>query len=285
MRALAFVLSTSLCFIAAGAAARAQQDSTVSTFEVSSVKAHPGISDGSFVGRQPGGRLVAAAASLRELLEFAYNIQPFQLVNEPKWVDEERWDIDARMASGTTATPENLPGALASLLGTRFNLVLRREVRQMPIYALVPARADGRVGPQLTRSAIDCAALRAARAKGDTGPLPPAAQLCDGRGRPGSIQVGGSPLSALATQLAPRLQRMVVDRTGLQGTWDLTLTFTPDPSQITAGTLAQGVVPQFDPDAPSIFTALQEQLGLKLEPATGPVEVWVVERVERAKEN
>src|SRR5262249_5825890 len=134
------------------------------------------------------------------------------------------------------------------------------------------------------RSSIDCAAAKAEAAK--TRVVPPAISgLCYVQGRAGSIRIGGSPLSEFAPILAERLQRMVVDRTNLAGPWDLTLTYTPEPSQLAPGAFNAGDQPAFDPNGPSIFTAIQEQLGLKLEAARAPVEVLVIDRAEFANEN
>ena len=99
-------------------------------------------------------------------------------------------------------------------------------------------------------------------------------------GRVGSIRIDGAPLSNFAAMLSTRLQRTVVDQTGLQGPWDLTLTYTPEPSQIAQGAVAPGVQPTFDPNGPSIFTAVQEQLGLKLESTKDSVEVLVIDHIE-----
>jgi uncharacterized protein (TIGR03435 family) len=85
--------------------------------------------------------------------------------------------------------------------------------------------------------------------------------------------------------LSTRMQRAVIDRTALTGTWDVTLTYTPEPSQIAPGAVAPGVQPTFDPNGPSIFTAVQEQLGLKLESTRGSIEVLSITRAEFAKEN
>ena len=97
--------------------------------------------------------------------------------------------------------------------------------------------------------------------------------------------MGGSPITDVTPLLSTRLQRTVIDRTGLAGPWDLTLTYTPEPSQISPGVLAAGTQPVFDPNGPSIFTAVQEQLGLKLESIRAPVAVLVIERAEFAREN
>jgi uncharacterized protein (TIGR03435 family) len=269
------------------------------TFTAASIKKHAGVAGGSFVGRQPGGRLSATAATLRELIEFAYRLQSYQLVEGPNlkerrqgvpvgWIAQDRWDVAAtldtppvRVAPGAV---DDTMLALRALLRDRFKLAVRAETRQLPIYALTLARADGRLGAQLVRSSVDCAALIAEVLR-TGGQPPPEARSCGVRGRLGSIQAGGSTMGELAEGLSPRLQRAVIDRTSLAGPWDFTLTYTPDPSQIAPGTFTPGTEPQFDPNGPSLFTAVQEQLGLKLESTRGPVEVLVIERAEPATEN
>src|SRR5687768_16073483 len=120
------------------------------TFTAASIKKHVGVAGGSFVGRQPGGRLTATAATLRELIEFAYRIQPYQLVEGPKWVEHDRWNVVATLE---TAPARVAPGAvddtmlaLRALLRDRFKLALRSETRQLPIYSLTLSRTDGRPG-------------------------------------------------------------------------------------------------------------------------------------------
>ena len=151
----------------------------------------------------------------------------------------------------------------------------------MPVYALRLARADGTPGPALVRSATDCVALLAAVRRGG-GPPPPEAQRCGFRGRVGGLQSNGMPLSELALALSGRLERSVVDQTGLTGPWDLTLTYDPGSAQLPTGTLAPDAsAPPSNPDAPSLFSALREQLGLRLVSTTAPVDVLVVDRVSR----
>jgi uncharacterized protein (TIGR03435 family) len=249
-------------------------------FEATTVKRRiePG---GGFIGRQPGGRFTAQGASLKDLIVFAYRLQSYQIVGGPPWLDKERWDVSAAGAQGT---PEDILVAVQHLLADHFSLVVHRDTQQLPVFALVLARSDGTLGPQLKRSPVDCAALKAEAAK--TGVIPPdAPRLCNVQGRAGSIRMGGSPLSEFMPILAERLQRTVVDRTGLTGPWDLTLTYTPEPSQIAPGAFAPGDQPAFDPNGPSIFTAVQEQLGLKLEATRAPVEVLVIDRAEFARDN
>jgi uncharacterized protein (TIGR03435 family) len=250
-------------------------------FEAASVRKRTEPGGGS-MGRQPGGRFNAQGVSLQDLIVFAYNVQPYQIVDGPGWLDTERWDV---AATGAPGTPADVLLALQQLLADRFSLVVRRETRELPIYALIMARNDGRLGPQMKTAALDCAAARAEAQK--TGVIPPSAkQLCMVQGRLGSIQIGGAPLSDFTAMLSTRLQRTVVDRTGLAGPWDLTLTYTPEPTQIARGALSP-LEPSvsFDPNGPSIFTAVQEQLGLKLESMRAPVAVLSIQGAEFAKEN
>lgn len=264
------VLVTTL-WVSLAAAALAQAPA----FDVASVKrrTEPG---GGFMGRQPGGRFTAQGASLKDLIVFAYRVQPYQIIGGPRWLDTDRWDISAVGAAGT---PDDMLIAIQKLLADRFSLVVRRETRELPVYALLMARSDGRPGSQLKPSAVDCVAMKAEASR--TGVVPPEARrLCEVQGRLGSIQMGGSRLSEFTMMLSTRLQRTVVDRTGLTGAWDLTLTYTPEASQIAPGAVAPGAELSFDPNGPSIFTAVQEQLGLKLEGTRAPVDVLVVERAD-----
>lgn len=251
------------------------------TFEAASIKEHTEPGAGSFVGRRPGGRFAAENATLREILEYAYQLQRFQLIGSLAPVENARWDIAATLGSAAaTAGPDAISTAVRALLAERFALVVHRETRTLPVYALRLVR-DGSPGPALVKSAMDCPALMAAAQRGG-GPPPPQAQQCGFRGRIGSLQSNGMPLTELALALATRVERPVVDQTRLAGTWDLTLTYAADPAQIPPGTLAPDVpAPAPNPDAPSLFTALQEQLGLRLVSATGPVEVLVVDRLAR----
>ena len=259
-------------------AARAQ----TAAFEAASVKEHTTPGDGSFVGRRPGGRFAAENATLREVIEYAYEIQRYQLIGSLAPIESARWDITATLgAAAGQAGPDAILPAVRALLAERFGLVARRETRTLQVYALRPARADATPGPKLTKSALDCPALMAAARSGGLAP-PPEARQCGFRGRVGSLQSTGMPLTELALALSGRVGRAVLDQTGLAGPWDLTLTYAPDSAQIPAGTLAPDAPrPAGNPDAPSLAAALQEQLGLRLVSTTAPVDVLVVDRVSR----
>ena len=176
-----------------------------------------------------------------------------------------------------------------ALIEERFKLKVHREPREIPIYALVRARADGQLGPELKQSATDCEALRAARRKGGPPPEPPKPgerPQCGARVLFGELAAGGQPLLELVSLLSGTVGRSIVDRTGLTGTYDIHLKWTPDqlPGRV-AGTAASEPVRvngvDIDPNGPSIFTAIQEQLGLKLESERGTIEALVIDSIER----
>src|SRR5439155_23793503 len=137
------------------------------SFEAASIKQNKSAGVGSFVGRQPGGRFGAQNATLLELIQFAYQVQPFSVMGGPTWAGSDRWDVVAKLEGIPPPVPPGTPDetllALRTLLLDRFKLALRREMQQLPIYALVFARPGGALGPQMSRSAIDCLALIAAR--------------------------------------------------------------------------------------------------------------------------
>jgi uncharacterized protein (TIGR03435 family) len=244
------------------------------TFEVASVKpAKPDNPPGQGVSRAPGGRFNAVNAPLRFLILYAYQIQGYQLIGAPDWIATERFDIVAKMEgdppSIVTAGPDPMRLATRTLLADRFGLVVRRETREFDIYALTMAKPAAQPGRALKPSPEDCSVI-AARARAAT-PAPSADSappfICGQSLGPGRIRFAGYPLSLFANGLSQIVGRTVVDRTGLTGNWAFELTYTAEPSP--------------DSDAPSLFTAIQEQLGFKLEATTGPVDVLVVDRVQR----
>lgn len=252
-------------------------------FEVASVKPNrSGPAAGQSLNGQPGGVIVVTNMTVRDLITRAYQVQGFQIVGGPEWLANDRFDITA--TAGRDLPPTGFDGVppamlmMRALLEDRFRLVVRRESRDMPVYALVVARADGQPGTGLRRSRSDCAALIKAAGGRGVPPVPDAGAggrpRCGLSGRSGMIMAGGYPMSQLVRYLAPQVQRTVIDRTGLDGDWDFDLTFTPP--QIAAGANAS-----LDTGTTSLFTALQEQLGLKLEPERTAIDVLVIDRIER----
>lgn len=253
-------------------------------FEVASIKPNKSALPGGSFGVRPGGQLVVTNNTFRNIIRNTYGLQDFQIVEGPDWINTERYDILAKAA--TDASPPEMLSMMKSLLADRFKLAVRTETRPLAIYALMMARDDGRRGPQLRPAAVDCAAMIAAARRPNAVPVPRTAPgerpICGMQTAPGRMMAGGYALGDVARNLSPFAGRIVIDRTGLTGTFDLELTWTPD--QMPPGPLPPGL-PPIDPSGPSLFTAVQEQLGLKLESTTGPVEVLVIERAERPTED
>ena len=231
------------------------------TFEVASIKSNVGTDPGGSVRVDPGNRLVVTNISLAGLVRHAYGTQRWEMVpagNLPSWMQTERWDIQAK--GGAEATREQVGEMFRNLLADRFKLVATREARQIPVYALVRARSDGRFGPGLRTSTVDCEASQGA---------------CGIQDLLGNISMTGAPWENFPRSLSLPAGRYIVDKTGITGSVDLQLTWTPDQP---AGAGAQT-------DPPSLFTALQEQLGLRLESSEAPVQVLVIYSAERPTED
>jgi uncharacterized protein (TIGR03435 family) len=225
-------------------------------------------------------RFVRVDATLRDLIRFAFNVQEFQIEGGPGWMTSTRFDVNAK-ASSIPAGPDGMRALVRRLLEERFTLRARTETREMPTYDLVVSRSDRRLGDRLRPSSFDCDAIIAAvTATADD------RARCDLRFRPRMVNTGGRPsiysmtltlqgvrLARLATLLPNEVERIVTDKTGLDGTFDLELEFAPQ------GRRPVGLPGPPSPvsDAPPLATALQEQLGLKLESVRGPVPVIVVE--------
>jgi len=262
-----------LCAIAAIGATLLHAQSYV--FEAASVKpARPDNPPGQGLSRAPGGRFTAVNAPLRFLILYAYQLQGHQLVGAPDWIANERFDIVAKMEgdppSIVTSGPDPMRLAMRALLADRFGFVSHQETRELDIYALTMARPGGGPGRGLKPSPEDCATM-AARARAAAPPPNPDGAppfICGQSLGRGVIRFGGYPLSLFANGLSQTVGRAVVDRTGLPGNWAFDLKYAAEPSP--------------DSDAPSLFTAIQEELGLKLEATKGPVDVLVIDRVQRA---
>jgi uncharacterized protein (TIGR03435 family) len=241
------------------------------TFEVASVKPNTSASPNTNFGIQ-GDRFTATNSTLRELIRITYQVRDLQIVGAPDWIEAERFDVIAKASSPLKSGA--VPAEARQLLADRFQLRVHNETRELPIYALVVASRDGRLGPSIQAVAVDrcpeAIARAEARARSGQPPVPPVPgqRMTCGLGYNTGVLTGGSiSLAPLAQRLSPIAGRVVVDRTGLTGKYDFDLKWAQDPSADAAG--------------PSIFTALQEQLGLKLESARGPVEVLVIDHVER----
>ena len=263
--------------------------SSTATFEVASIKPNKSGDGRVMLAMPPTGRITATNIPVRLLLQQAYQVQPFQIIGAPNWIASDRFDIVAKAPDG--APPEQYRSMMRNLLADRFKLKAHLETREMPIYALVPARADGKLGPNMKSATTDCEArARGLRAGGPPPPPQPGQPIdCGFMIGIGTMNAGGMPLADLARSLSGFVNRFVIDKTGLSGRYDFQLTYTPEGRGLPglpAGAPPIGVeAPPADPNGASLFTALQEQLGLKLDSQKGPVEVLVVDSIEQPTED
>jgi uncharacterized protein (TIGR03435 family) len=251
-----------------------------SRFEVVSIK----LSDASTelrLGMTPG-RLNVAGVPVRVVAGLVLPLR--RVFGWPDGIDTDRYTISAKMPDG--APQAAMQVAIRNLLKDRFKLVTHQETRELPVYNLVLARSDGRLGPALKESSAECQAVvreyvQAVR-QGAPTQAPPAAVARCVTSQPGLGTVGliGQSIGSFVSLLPQFLDRQVIDKTGLTGIYDLTLKWMYEATPSVLG-LPQAPPPPTDPDAPNIFTAVQEQLGLKLESGRGPVDVIVIDRLEK----
>jgi len=254
----------------------AQSQPAVPSFEVASIKRNISSEPGGFIRVEEGVRFNATGVPLSFIIRQAYGVLETQVANQPDWLTSERYDIRGKAPDGVEVFP-NMAPLLRSLLQDRFGFQAHTEQRDLPTYDLVMARSDGRLGPKISRADFDCGA-RATATPPKAGPS--GDPVCTITFGPGRILVRGFSIGRVAGGLVGQVQRMVVDKTGLTGPWNFELLYTPDQPVRLNG----AIVPP-NPDAPSLFTAVQEQLGLKLESSRGPVDVLVIDRVNRPTED
>ena len=254
-------------------------------FEVASIKPSDPSERGTIIQFAPGGRLVVKNAPLKSLVTLAYDVQDFQISGGPTWVSTARYDVTAK-ADAVTAEddPHKIKTdeqrekfqqrqrmRIQALLADRFQLKIGRTTKELPIYALKVAKN----GPKLQES------------KEEGGNQFQGVRMS----RPGDVTAGKVGMQFLTRILAHSVGRPVIDQTGLTGKYDFKLEWTPDQNQPGGfggpGPGPDGALrpPPVDPNGPSIFTAIEEQLGLKLESQKGPVEMLTIDAVEKPSEN
>ena len=241
---------------------------TAAVFDVASVKPSDRPSGSSTIHGLPDS-LTAGGTALR-LIEYAYNLHDFQVTGAPGWLNTATWEATAKLDQPPTGWDTLSNDArnviqrqrAQAVLAQRFALQCHFETKQLPVYNLVLAKGGAK--PALAPTPAD------AKKKGSFS--------TNGQNRANRMEANGVPIDALASNLIWSLGRTVINKTGLTGIYDFTLTYTSDP----------GAGPSASDDAasgPTIFTALQEQLGLRLEPAKGPVPVLVIDSIQKPSEN
>jgi len=287
---VAVALAPVLCTAPALATrAQSQPQSTPAAkfeYEVASIKPDKsGSGHVSMTGADDG--FTATNFPLQRLVLMAFGIQPDRLLGLPNWVASENFDIEAKMESSvadaynklsTNDRPLVRQQMIQALLVDRFKLAFHRESRELPVYSLVIAKN----GSKLQESKID-----AANPGGRSGLGQGMGVSQAGRGGPVTVTAQQIPIANLAAELSRQLGRVVLDRTGLTGKYDFVLKWTPDDSQAPSGSMLNGqpAPTASDISGPVLFTAIQQQLGLKLESGKGPVEVIVIDHIERPSGN
>ena len=243
-------------------------------FEVASVKRNnANCCEGYGLG---DGKLHGNDVTLKTLIAWAYQVRQFQISGGPSWLASDRFDVQAKTEDQKADYPR-LRLMLQSLLEDRFKVKLRHDTKELPVYWLVVAKGGPKIRLSPDQTSLD-----------DIGPAPTGA----GPGR-GGLQVGPGmlvgnavPLPQFATILSrTALDRSVVDKTNLAGRFDIQLRWAPDTRESPSDPGGTTSSPASPSDFPSIFTAIQEQLGLKLESSRGPVEVLVIDHAERPSQN
>jgi uncharacterized protein (TIGR03435 family) len=264
--------------------ALAQTDGRPS-FEVATIKLAATNARGTFIEFAPGGRINLTNMTLKGMIGFAWDVQAFQISGGPSWLDSIRYDVTAKPERSPKSG--EFPAMVQALLADRFQLAVRHGAKELPIYALILARKDGRLGPGLTESKEgSCTPFDPSRPP--QRPLPGTAprRICGNSSvNPSRLAAIGVPIVNLVPMLQMVLGRTVVDRTGLTGNFDVSMEWAPDETQAMQWPPDVPRPPQSNAAGPSLFAAIQEQLGLKLESAKGPVEVIVIDRAERPSDN
>ncbi len=260
----------------AGILCPAQDHAGTPGFEVVSVKPSSSAAQGSSVRLTPGGRLIAQNATLQLLVTTAYQIRDFQLVGGPSWIRSDRFDIEAKSSGNPNA--DQVSGMLQVLLADRFHLAVHHDTKELPVYRLLKAKG----GPKLSSSREgSCTPMVPPPLHPDPATLRPCGGFNLARN---FLMGGGASVEKLAASLSRVLGQTVLDQTGIEGAYDVTLRWTPDDTQAFLSP-ANPSETKSDDSGPSLFTAIREQLGLRLEAGRGPVKVLVVDRAESPSAN
>jgi uncharacterized protein (TIGR03435 family) len=277
-----FAIHFGAFFLATAVPLRAQSQPAVASpvfeYEVASIKLN--VSGGTSIGgRNSPDSYSITNAPVQTLMESAFGIQSYQMIAAPEWFTSERYDIEAKMDPAVADALQKLnvddrriarQHMLQALLLDRLKMTIHRETRELPIYSLV----IGKGGSKLQ----------------ETKPAAPDVPVPRGGVSVRTSRYGSGPITLtvlhctntnLAGVFVPHVGRTIIDKTGLTSVYDFTLQFMPDDAAVAPGSGSSAA----DLIAPSIFTAIQEQLGLKLESGKGPVEVIVIDHVERPSGN
>lgn len=256
------------------------QASSPLEFDVASIKPNTSGSTSSSGRAIPGGEVMLTNALPVSMVSVAYPPGPGgRVIGMPSWASNQRYDVIVEASPGTTREQQTM--MWRTLLADRMKLVAHYETREEPGYDLVLAHSDGHFGPQLKPSTVDCVRGRNSAAAASSAPAEPLSTdqvlwTCAAVTMTNAIYAGSIPMASLAGMLTRLAGRFVSDRTGLEGRYSVVLKFSRGLNTSSAGG---------SDDLPSIFTAVEEQLGLKLQSSRAQVQVVVIDHIERPSEN
>ncbi|WP_052200973.1 TIGR03435 family protein [Terriglobus sp. TAA 43] len=263
------MLVASISVVAMGQATTSQANTPRPSFEVASVRAHDPADRKNFNNFQayPDGRFTSDNSSLWMLIHYAFQIQPYQFVGGPDWIKSLGFDLNAKPAE--VRGFDDIPLMLQGVLEDRFQLKYHWETREQPVYNLVVTK-PGKLRESVVKA--DCP-----RPFSHPEGIPEDAPCGDLENRMGYTKGYKLSSSEFAASLSWLLSKAVVDKTNLSGHYDVELRWTPESATIRPDASEQ--------NAPDMFTAIQEQLGLKLQASKGPVSVFVIDYVEKPSDN
>ena len=273
------------------AATASAQSPATQNFDVVSIKKSESTTQGGGMRSRPDGGMTMTNQPIRSILLSASPVQTREVIGLPDWANTERYDVTVKPPEG--ATREQVREMWRAMFADRLKLTAHVEQRERDVYSMVLAHADGRLGPELKKSTLDCGP-RPAGSPPPSPPPPPSGppspkdfvNRCGMMMGAGVIVSGGMPMNNLAASLYGMVGGEVENQTGLEGFYAFTLTFSRQrtgaaPLEATANAAAAGA----SEDLPDVFTALQEQLGLKLVRGKKMMPVFVVDHIERPTEN
>jgi uncharacterized protein (TIGR03435 family) len=280
------LIASALALTIAGTAVA--QSPAPAEFDVVSIKKSDATTPGGGMRTRPDGGVTMTNQPIRSIILSASPVQTREVIGLPDWASTERYDVSVKPPEG--ATRDQIKEMWRAMFEERMKLAAHVEQRERDVYSLVLARSDGRLGPELKKSTLDCGP----RPAGSPPPPPPSgppspkdfANRCGMMMGPNVIVSGGMPMNNLAASLYGMVGGEVENQTGLDGFYAITLSFSRQrpaaaPLAATPGAATVGV----SDDLPDIFTALQEQLGLKLVRGRKTMPVFVVDHIERPAEN
>jgi uncharacterized protein (TIGR03435 family) len=269
-----------------------QSAGTKPAFEVATVKPSGSSDNRIAIMGEPGGRFRVTNATLKMVMAVAYRVRDFQILGGPAWAGTDRWNIEGKAEEGSIpqttipldpTVPNPLMLMVQSLLEDRFQLNLHRESKELPVYELFIVKGGSKMQLSADQSPIGPSERATPPAVPKQGSPMPRGMMRMG---PGRVEANGVPIANFIQILSQQLGRPVIDKTGLKGFYDIKLEWTPELGEAfvrPGGT--EPTPPPPDTSGPSIFTAIQEQLGLRLESGKGPVEVLVIDSVQKPAEN